>query len=183
MATAISTPKPDPSDPRWGFYPPEDSQHTQATQDAEQAQDAQQTQQSGAAAGEAGDDRRAAGPALRRSRGAERAGAADGSGGGGGWRGAAEESEGQETATAGSTRKRDAPGGVGAGSQTVRSKVLSTWAVGSRYELKRVLGSGSYGDVAEGYDRVKERKVRPALLCLLLLALACPVPCSLALPR
>ena len=40
-----------------------------------------------------------------------------------------------------------------------RGAMFSRWEVGTRYDLRDMLGSGSYGDVAGAYDHVKERRV------------------------
>ena len=37
--------------------------------------------------------------------------------------------------------------------------IFSRWKVGSRYDLQDMLGSGSYGDVAGAYDRLRKRRV------------------------
>lgn len=37
--------------------------------------------------------------------------------------------------------------------------LLADWVVGERYQLQRIMGSGSYGEVAEAFDVVMQRKV------------------------
>ncbi|CAK4080995.1 unnamed protein product [Aphanomyces euteiches] len=51
------------------------------------------------------------------------------------------------------------PGGAaGAGGLSLKNS-FRAWQVGSRYRLVRVLGKGSYGQVAEAYDTLRNRRV------------------------
>ena len=42
---------------------------------------------------------------------------------------------------------------------TKPQEVFQSWLVGPRYQIIRSLGSGSYGDVVEAYDKKYNRKV------------------------
>lgn len=47
----------------------------------------------------------------------------------------------------------------GAGAEKVELRSDNAWKLPPRYEVKKLLGKGSYGQVAEGFDKVENRKV------------------------
>ena len=59
------------------------------------------------------------------------------------------------TDSAPTPRPGDATPKPGGGAQSQSHDDFSEWAVGDRYELIRILGRGSYGEVAQAIDRIK----------------------------